>query len=239
MLRALFALASLLLCATSVAQSGGKRITVTVGDAALSIAAPKGFVRVTAAQPRLLALGEQITPPTNRLLAYFVSAHDLQALAGGNGASFDRYFLVQTSRKAESHALSRANFAELRGVVRNQQAEMLRKLEPRIAQLSRRIEQARSRESGARVELSVGEIVPLGVYQDTESAISFGMMSRVRYREGAEADERTIINVSTIVSPKGKLLFLYTYAKSDGPADLDWAKRAAASWARTVIALNR
>ena len=175
-------------------------------------------------------MAEESTPPTNRLLAYFARRSDLKARAQGKAAGFDRYFLVQTLRKIENRSFSAADFAQLRSATKKQQSELVGKLEPRLAELKRNLEKRRSDETGTGVNLKTGDVVPLGIYQDSESFVSFGAMS--------STEERTVVNITSIVTVNGKILFLYTYARFRNPKDAEWAKQASATWTNDVLAMN-
>ena len=181
-------------------------------------------------------MAEESTPPTNRLVAYFARRSDLRARAQGKAARFDRYFLVQTLRKIENQSFSAADFAQLRSATKKQQSELLGKLEPRLAEVARTLEKRRSDDTGTAVNLRLGDVVPLGIYQDFESSVSFGAL--LRTREGASAEDRTVVNVTSIVTVKGKILFLYTYTGVTGPRDVEWAKVASATWTNDVLAMN-
>jgi hypothetical protein len=197
------------------------------------ISYPRGFTLVDSSHD-LQRIAEEAIPPANRLLAYFARRSDLRARSQGKLASFDRYFLVQTLRKIEDQSFSVEDFARLRSIAKNQQSEALAKLEPRLAELSHDLERRRSGDTWALPGLKVGDVVPLGIYQDSESGVSFGAMSRA-----PSADDRTVLNVTSIVTVKGKVLFLYTYASVAGRKDIEWAKHASATWSNDVVAVNR
>ena len=200
---------------------------------------PRGFTLVDSSHADLQRMAEESTPPTNRLLAQFARRSDLRARSQGKPAPFNRYFLAQTLRKIEDRLLSAADFAQLRSATKKQQSEIAAKLEPRLAEVSRTVEKRRSDDTGTAVSLRIGDVVPLGIYQDSESFVSFGAMSRVRYQEGASTDDRTVVNVASILTVNGKLLFLYTYARFADPKDVEWARHASATWTNNVLAANR
>jgi hypothetical protein len=237
--RAIAGLFVALACATAGAQAPAPSISISVGGTPIALPIPRGFAEVPASLPELVRLGEQITPPGNRLLAHLVAPEDMKVLARQGSARFDRYFLVQTSRQVEGRAISQQEFAEVRALMKTQQAELFRKLGPKTAEFSRDIEKNLSRESGRALKLNLGDIVPLGVYADAASFITFGAMVRVRVQEGAEVDERTVVNVSSIILARSKLLFLYIYARFRDGRDVEWARKTALSWTSEVLARNR
>ena len=179
-------------------------------------------------------MAEEATPAPNRLLAYFARPADLKARAQGKDARFHRYFLAQTLRKIENRSFTAADFAQVRSATKKQQSELAGKLEPRLAELTREI--------GRRSDdahLRTGDVVPLGIYQDSETFVNFGTASRVRYQDGGFGEDRTVVNVTSIVTVNGKILFLYTYARVKSPKDVQWARHASATWTNDVLAANR
>ena len=89
-----------------------------VGEMALSVPTPQGFIESSAVSRELWNLGERMTPPTNRLLAYFLSDSDIESVRSGGGASMRRYFVVQTVRSMESQQTSIADFAQVKDELR-------------------------------------------------------------------------------------------------------------------------
>lgn len=237
--RFVIALILALSCSVPFAQSARPKIAVALDGTTVFVSLPSGFTQVLPTHPQLAKLSEQLTVPGNRLLAHFISEADMEAFIRREKSTFDRYFIVQTSRNAEVRTLSTADFGQMRSTLRTQQANLIKKLEPRLSEFYRQAEHDRTRESGKSTTIQIGDFVPLGIYHDSESSIAFGLLSRVRYQEGTNNDDRTVVNVASLVMLKGKVLFLYTYAKFMGPNDIEWAKQASLAWTRDVLALNR
>lgn len=231
------AVAIALACSGALGQSPRSAITATVGDAKIMLVAPKGdFAQVTAEVPELARLGKEFTPPSNRLLAHFVRTSDLQPKTAGRNVVFTRYFLVQTSLKGESIAVDPGQFGRAKKIFHAQQAEMLTKLDPPVAALAPRIDKLKAAELAG---LKPGDFLPAGIYQDTERALSFGTLSRLQYTEGSYKAESLMLTVTTILLIKQKAIFLYTYARFNGPADLAWAKSTSLAWSNEILALNQ
>jgi hypothetical protein len=234
-------LAALLLmlcgCAGALAQPKPASVPTNVGGVELSLPLPAGYSTVPPSQPLLARLGENITPPSNRLLEFFISRDDIASLGLGTPI-MARYFLVQTVRAVEGRVLSPEEFAQIRAVFRNQQAEVSKRLEPQKAELARGIGENVSRDLGARIDLKIGDVVPLGIYEDTERYFSLGLMSRVQAQMGTRTDAADIVCVTTVLHARGKALFLYAYSRFNGPADVEWAKQASRAWTSDFLKLN-
>ena len=234
----LFAAAFVLFSPHAFAQGSPQAISVSVGDTPIAVSIPGGFTRVLPEHDLLMKIGLQITPPENRLLAHFVEASDLRSYTSGKAGSFRRYFLVQTFRAGENQALSAAEFDKIRSVIRTNQAEMLKKTEPRLAELARQLEKDWAPE-GSGIAFRMGDLVPLGVLEEGPGFINFGALIGTQVKSPTAVRDLTVISISSIALVKNKVLFLYTYNTLESPKDLDWAKQASAAWTRDVLSANK
>lgn len=95
-------------------------VQAPIGLKLLKLPLPAGFADAMRDLPQMRAIGERVTPPSNRLLALFMSQEDHQRAKGGQAPAMQRYFMVQTLRQAESASVSPAEFAEVRTMLRQQ-----------------------------------------------------------------------------------------------------------------------
>lgn len=211
---------------------------VSVGGVSLRIPVPKGFVDPATAAPELRALGEQFTPPTNRLLVNFVRSSDLRRFVDRRDADLDQYLLVQTARRAENQLISKADFSKLKTAMRQQQGDIMARMGPKLKDLLAQVSKEESRKSGTALSLQIGEVVPLGIFAETDSSLIFGYLSRVSLRGGALEHASTMVNVASLIAPKSKVVFLYIYTTFQSPKDIEWAKKVGQEWTAQVLAAN-
>lgn len=207
-----------------------------IGGVMLALPVPAGFTQVPQDHP-LAKFGERITAPGNRLLAYFVTDADLRGF-GRAEHGFERYFMAQTNIAVEERIIPATEFAQLKTLLRTQQAELLKRLAPKTAEIARGIGENLSRDTGAQVELQIGEIVPLGIYDEGADHVTFGTMSKVQAQVAGKGTSGTILCVSTVARVRGKLVFFYTYASYKGPSDLEWGKQVSKTWTTQFLTLN-
>ena len=98
----------------------GVSVTEQIGEIAISIPSPPGFVEPSELVPRLRAFGETMTDARNRLLAMFVADCDIKLGLSGREPEYDRYFTVQTFRETEAGTLTATAFSGLRDDFRKQ-----------------------------------------------------------------------------------------------------------------------
>jgi hypothetical protein len=225
-----------LLAQVPAAAGQPKTELANIGGTMLSLPVPAGFVQVPPGH-MLATFGERITAPGNRLLGYFVLENDLKRF-GRSETGFERYFMVQTNQAVEGRVIPPEDFVQLRNLLRTQQAELLKRLAPKTAEIARDIGQNLTRDVGMQVQLQIGEIVPLGIYEEAADHITFGTMSKVQAQVAGRDSAGTVLCVSTVARARGKLVFFYTYALYKGPADVEWAKQQARNWTTQFARLN-
>ena len=211
-------------CATAV--------EVDVGGETLVIPTPVGFVEGGSLSAKALALAEQLTPPMNRLLAFFVSADDAGRLKKGEAATWRRYMMVQAERQSEGLRIAPDDFFELRGVLTAQQktlqATVLKKAETVIENLSNNID----------TELKIGESVSLGIFSEDQAHISIAGLARYQTSNQKPAVSYVVANAANVLHPANKIVFAYVYSGFDSRDDLDWVEATSVSWSRSILAAN-
>ena len=85
----------------------------TVGGVPITVPAPPGFTDPSSISKDLRNGAEAMTPPSNRLLAFFISEPDIKRVASGKSVALDRYFMAQTARKFETTNVSVQDFVKL------------------------------------------------------------------------------------------------------------------------------
>src|SRR6185503_1198552 len=217
-------------CASGQPQSEPQSVVV-VGGERFVLPPPKGFMRVTASHARVMQRAQLATFPTNRLVAVFALEKQLEGITLGYESSLDRYHLVQVSQQRESRTASPADFDRVRSVIRNQMDEVFRKVEPRVAEITRRLERQLSEDAREPVTIRSGESVPIRIFNESPVSFAFGTLSRMEYREGSTVDDYVLASIASAVLVRGKMLYVYTYATVRTEGDTEWAKRASVAWA--------
>lgn len=101
-------------------------VQAPIGLKLLDLPVPAGFVEALRDLPQLRLIGERMTPPSNRLLALFMSQEDHQRARTGQAPSMKRYFMAQTLRQAEAAVVSDVEFAQVKDLLRQQYQGLLK-----------------------------------------------------------------------------------------------------------------
>ncbi len=215
--------------------AGAAPVKVTVGGKTLDIPLPAGFVDTATAAPQLKQLGEkQFVSQDSRLLVYGVEQAGLERLKKNQGVPIQRYLQVQIPRQLENASATTADFAELKKLVVQQNAD-LGKPESQLAALPKgklgelTAEKAKLSQPGAPLTI--------GVLRDDPRSLTVLTLSRFETKAG----KTTTIYVLTATSHilvKDKLLHFYLYTDYLKPADAEWLRETSDAWLKAALQSN-
>jgi hypothetical protein len=231
---AVFALA--LITATAQAQAP---IKATVASTPLLLPVPAGFTEPSEAVPILRKNAETITAPPMRLLAVYVDDKDREAAEKGNTPSFKRYFMVQVLRAREGDVLDERAFSEVKSQVTGLDPAKLAKvsedLRTHIGSAAKRI----GSEAGVNdLALSVGVPRQMGVFYETESAVSTLLVTRASASTASSTLERVVGQATSTVLLRGKVVFFAAYSEINDGSDYAWLRSASQAWVEAALAAN-
>lgn len=213
------------------AQTTAPAFKAMVGLAEVQIPSPAGFSEASATAPALRQLGETNTPPSNRLLAFFVADADLKLVASNERPSLSRYFMVQTLRSTERDVISTQGMREVKDLLRTQYKSVLSQAQPQIESHLAAVSQKLGAQAGRpELNIKVGEILPLEVFDERTYSISFAALSKVTLTTDAVTREVPLVVAMTTLTVRGKLVYFYAYSVYDVPDDVAWARTATTEW---------
>lgn len=219
--------------------AAGVSTVAKIGSVPISLPIPRTFIEPSAGVPEVRALGETITPPTNRLLTILVPGRYETQIRSGNIPELDRYFLVQTPRKNEASSWTTADFSKLKIILRGQHQQILNRATPQIQRLIDSTLQDKSLAHDPSVtDLRVGEISVQEIFDEKSNSISLLALTKYTVRSGDKIQEQPMAMAYTTLLIKGKIVFLYAYSYLRSPADIDWVRTQTKIWLSQVGAEN-
>jgi hypothetical protein len=186
---------------------------------------------------------ESITPPHNRLVAYFVSDDDIKRELSGSAAELNTYFSAQVMRRLEYSSISTSQFSDLTRQVRaTYQAGTQKPISSATLAISeellnKQLKQAYP-DAGAIDKLRVGEAKSLGLFQDEPNHVGFLFMSRYSGKVNGRSFDYMMASAISYVLVKGRTLTLYTGRMYKSPDDMAWVNRSAKQWADALLKAN-
>ena len=233
---ALLLSALMLFAPLAPAQTTVSRYAASVGGTEIALPIPPGFDEAGARAPGVRQLGSNFTPASNRLLAMFVSEADLRAAESSRPPALRRYFLVQTLRSAEAQTITADSFAPVKRVLRTQFDAVLASARPQI-NAEAASASSKTGEQIGRPDLSVkiGEIVPLGIFDERPSSISVALMTKVAIKTGSIDQEVPLAMALTTLVLNSRVVYFYAYSYYESDADLDWIRSATGDWLAAAL----
>ncbi len=211
-------------------------VRLTVAGQPLPFPVPPGYVDAGSLSPELQRLGEAMTGPANRLVAFWVSPAEARAVGNGQAEGLKRYFMLQVHRQREAMALTEANFRTMRDAVIGDQAAFTQQLRQRVPGVSAHINQQLQQASGdPKLQIKMGEIQPLGVLLDEPQAFAYLLRTAVDTGDGRPAP----LLIGTVMARhQDRFVALGVYALDDGPGAEAWVRRSAKAWTQALRAVR-
>ena len=177
------ALCVLILAAPASSRAADPAVATRIGPVSLSLPSPDGFTEPSVLVPQLRQIGETMTPPTNRLLALFVSDGDVKLAVSGKEPELTRYFMVQTLRKTEANVVTTNEFLRLRNLLRGQYQELLSRVAPRVQGHLDSAARSIGKDSGIPdLSLRVGELRAVEIFDDRSTSISLLALTKYLFK---------------------------------------------------------
>lgn len=222
------------------ARAADEPYTANVGLTLLKLPLPEGYVEPTRSVPQFRQLGERMTPPTNRLLAIFVSKADEAAARTGVPPSMQRYFMVQTFRQSEQGSITLTEFEPVKAMLRQQYQQMLDQSGALVQGQLDKAAREMGRDAGIdNLTMKVGEMKGLEVIDERELSISLLALTKYAVQAGERTEEIPMAMTITTGITKGKVVYFYAYARYSGAADLQWLRTVTRQWVQQAAEANR
>lgn len=225
----------------SIAQSQAAAqafVPVQVGTTTIRVASPQGFVETSRRAPDVYAMALAYTAGDARILAHFVRQQHLAVFEQGKKVYFREFLLVQTPRRAEGLQVTQAQFDKLRSGTVALQAQLSSKLEPQLVAEAERVSKAVSATAGAKIRVSVGEMVPVSVDRNDERVMSYSVLASAGVTETTGATNQNMVAGTAACFVSGKVIMLNSYRVFRSPRDLQTNRELLALWVNATLAAN-
>ena len=176
-----------------------------VGGTEIDLAPLAGYVEVCAQDTALCHTLTDGFPPSVTTLGYFVTSDGWRAYRQA-AQGFDQYLIAQLAR-----SMSAGDIPGFKRYVHAQQGSI-----PDHTRLPAVLE-------------SEGRVA-LGIFDETDSSISFGTVMKVRSRTDPRVGQRALVATNSMAVIKGRVLSLYIYRAFGTPADVDTTEQLTKRW---------
>jgi hypothetical protein len=197
----------------ALAQSACQSYSASAGGTTVDLAPLPRFVEVCSKDTALCRRLTAGYPPSVTVLGYFVPAGDWEGYQQHN-QSFSHYLIAQLAGN-----LPPRDFGGFKQFVRERQGQI-----PDISKLP--------------PTLAAGRQVPLGVFDETATSISFGTLMQLSQQTPTGQVPITLVVTNSGLVVTDRVLSLYVYRKYQQPKDAETTKDEALRWLACVRRAN-
>lgn len=213
-------------------------VELDVGGRKIIVPPPPGFVRCDGVNPDWDRTMESVQAPRNKLLANFGTPEDHAAIRDGEAADYTRSFNVQISRALENVEVNEKTFDQVREENRKQLETIKASIEAEIERVVREGGKQMSDDLGVEVQLSVGDLAMLGIFEDSPTSLGFTMAMTTSVETPVGIDKSRGVVAAVLVPVNGRLLYLYSNYPYSSEADRLAAEASVKMWRDAVVAAN-
>jgi hypothetical protein len=206
-------LAGLLVSATAAAQPVCASWVAAGGRTPLDLAPPRGYTEVCSQDTALCQRLTSGYPPSVATRGYFVPTEDWASFQRGESRGFRQYLIAQ-----EAISMTANDFPALKAHLARQQGNV-----PDNTRLP--------------AELEAAGRATLGIFDETDRSISFGVVMRARAAGAApDAPELALVGTNTAAVIGGVVLSLYVFRTYTGAPDIRAAQDLTKQWLSCLTA---
>lgn len=220
------------------AQSVTQSIPLQIGGVTIRVPTPDGFTETSRRSQELWNLALASSAGNARIISHFVTNKDFAEFEKGKEVTFREFLLVQTPRGAESLTVTQSQFDKLRSGTVELQANLWKRIEPRLATEIDKISKAVSSAQGVNIKFRVGEIVPVSVDQNDSSVLIYTVLSQFGASEGKTNTDQNMVVTTAYCFVSGKVVMLSAYRHFLTPQDLQSSRAFVKSWASGILSAN-
>ena len=173
-----------------------------------------GFVEICGQDTALCRRLTAGYPTSTTTFGYFVPQQEWEAYRRGTVQGFNQYLIAQGAG-----SMSPSDLPGFKRHIRAKQGDI-----PDHTRLPALLE------SGGRV--------PLGVFDESESSISFGVVMSMRPAGSGESKVMRLVATNSVLALGPQVLSLYVYRRFAAASDVDLAKEQTKAWLRCLRKAN-
>lgn len=240
----IFRLITLLLTVATVgtnsnqAQAGAQVVSPLIGGVSIRVPNPQGFTETSGRSQELWNLALAHSSSNTRIIGHFVKDKDFAEFERGKPVIFKEYLLIQTPRSAESLIVTQSQFEKLRSGTVAMQADLWKRVEPRLTIEIDKVSKAVSSTQGIDLKIRIGEIVPISVDRNDLNVLIYTVLSQIGASDGKETTNRTMVLTTAYCFVSGKVIMLSAYRHFQTPNDLQASRNFINDWASSVLLAN-
>lgn len=186
---------------------------LTIGDTEIPYSVPQGYILAGDEEPYLTMrrFAVKASPKNVRLLALYIAEESQRKLLKDGAPRLDNYFTLSTISQVQNKTLSLKEFTSLKEGLEQAQEQMKTTLRKQADALIERASEG---------TMKLSDVNALGSFDETDTSISFMMVSEQLTRVGNQrhVDKQAVI--STALLTEGKFLLINQYRLLEPSPDM-------------------
>jgi len=213
-------------------------VEITVGDVKINVPPYSEFSEISSISTETFEMFQGMCPPSNYLLAVFLTQDDVGRLLLGEPAILNRYMMVQSYKEIETLTLTKHQFVEIRREIRKQWDSLSQESRKSIDQMTEKAGDVFSDKYDIELAFKIGDIVPLGVDSETTSSITVSQLAKYNINLDGEDVESVMAYATTTLLVKGKVIYLYVYKQYQTEKDIEWVRKTTEEYTKQILSAN-
>ena len=224
--------------ASNQAQASAPSVALQIGGVTIRVPNPEGFIETSGRSQDLWNLALAYSAGNARIIGHFVTDKDFTEFERGKAVMFKEFLLIQTPRSAESLTVTQLQFDKLRSGTVALQADLSKRIEPRLTTEIDRVSKAVSSSQGVDLKFRIGEIIPVSVDRNDRSVLIYTVLAQVGVLNGRPITDQTMVLTTAYCFVSGKVVMLVAYRHFRTPKDLQSSRTFVNAWASGVLSAN-
>jgi hypothetical protein len=210
-------------------------VRIEVGDTKINVHAPLDFYEISELSPETRKYFEIMTPPSNSLLAVFVSEDDLGRIMKGESPNLQRYMILQTPRNFANNNISEMQFNQLVTYLKEQHNMLLSDMKDKIGSYLDDAADQISKDKDISLDMKIGQQVPLGILFEKLGILSFVNLIKFQVTVDGKSVDSVVVASTSLLKVKDRILYAYVYSIYDNQEDINWVRAKTKEWMDLIL----
>jgi hypothetical protein len=199
--------------------------------------APDNYYRCDGKDKDMDKVLQAMAPPTTRVLAVYCNEKDLANLFAGQFPDFDRVCDAGVGVSSQNTSVTDQSFDEEKQLLKAQFST--HQIDDKFSNGVNAEAQRLSKSLGAIVTMKAGDVVQLGVFDETPESICMTMLLKATVKPDASPIVDVVkIESWCIVHVQKRRLLLFVTATYHNEEDFTWTRTELKKWRDAIVAAN-
>lgn len=214
--------------------------TITLGNNVIVIPVIEDYPRLDGKNSDLDSrVNTMASGARNRVVALYGPESDLGLIMDGRLPVLSRTITIQSALAFEDKTMSPQDFASFKEMLKKDLKNADKSIERLLEEIEISSSDAVSKQRNIDTIVQYGNVVLLGILEDTPDSLSQSILAKVRAESETGTSELLQASSIALVHIQGKLLTIYVSAVYNSHEDLQWTRKMALSVRDRLIEANK